>query len=222
MMRIVFLGPPGSGKGSQAKFVVDRHGIAHISTGDLLREAVKTGTRLGNLACEIMQQGSLVPDHLVLELIDDHLDAIDVSKGFLLDGFPRSIHQAEELDVILATRDSPLDFVLHLAIEHKALVNRLSGRRTCTVCGRIYNIYFNPPIVEGSCDDCGEAGELFQRVDDNEESIKHRLSVYDTETKPLLDNYKQAGLLCSVDASGSVPDIAEEIKRVIEIELNAD
>ena len=221
MMRIVFLGPPGSGKGSQAKFVVDRHGIAHISTGDLLREAVKTGTRLGNLACEIMQQGSLVPDHLVLKLIDDHLDEIDVSKGFLLDGFPRSIHQAEELDVILATRDSPLDFVLHLAIEHEALVKRLSGRRTCTVCGRIYNIYFNPPIVEGSCDDCGDAGELFQRVDDNEESIKHRLSVYETETKPLLDNYKKAGLLRSVDASGSVPDIAEEIKRVIDIELNA-
>ena len=222
MMRIVFLGPPGSGKGSQAKFVVDRYGIAHISTGDLLREAVKAGTKLGNQVCEIMQQGSLVPDHLVLELIDDHLDAIDVSKGFLLDGFPRSIHQAEELDVILATRDSPLDFVLHLAIEHEALVKRLSGRKTCTVCGRIYNIYFNPPIVEGSCDDCGEAGELFQRVDDNEESIKHRLSVYDTETKPLLDNYKRAGLLRSVDASGSVPGIAEEIKRVIEIELNAE
>ena len=221
MMRIVFLGPPGSGKGSQAKFVVDRHGIAHISTGDLLREAVKAGTRLGNQASEIMQQGSLVPDHLVLKLIDDHLDTIDVSKGFLLDGFPRSIHQAEELDVILATRNSPLNFVLHLAIEHEALVKRLSGRRTCTVCGRIYNIYFNPPIVEGSCDDCGEAGELFQRVDDNEESIKHRLSVYDTETKPLLGNYKQAGLLRSVDASGSVPDIAEEIKRVIDIELNA-
>ncbi len=222
MMRIVFLGPPGSGKGSQAKFVVDRYGIAHISTGDLLREAVKAGTRLGNQACEIMQQGSLVPDHLVLELIANHLDAIDVSKGFLLDGFPRSIHQAEELDVILANRDSPLNFVLHLAIGHEALVKRLSGRRNCTVCGRIYNIFFNPPIVEGSCDDCGEAGELLHRVDDNEESIKHRLSVYDTETKPLLDNYKRAGLLRSVDASGSVPDIAEEIKRVIEVELNAE
>ena len=129
MMRIVFLGPPGSGKGSQAKFVVDRYSIAHISTGDLLREAVKAGTRLGNQACEIMQQGSLVPDHLVLELIANHLDAIDVSKGFLLDGFPRSIHQAEELDVILANRDSPLNFVLHLAIGHEALVKRLSGRR---------------------------------------------------------------------------------------------
>lgn len=222
MMRIVFLGPPGSGKGSQAKFVVDRYGIAHISTGDLLREAVKAGTRLGNQACEIMQQGSLVPDHLVLELIANHLDAIDVSKGFLLDGFPRSIHQAEELDVILANRDSPLNFVLHLAIGNEALVKRLSGRRNCTVCGRIYNIFFNPPIVEGSCDDCGEAGELLHRVDDNEESIKHRLSVYDTETKPLLDNYKRAGLLRSVDASGSVPDIAEEIKRVIEVELNAE
>ena len=222
MMRIVFLGPPGSGKGSQAKFVVDRYGIAHISTGDLLREAVKAGTRLGNQACEIMQQGSLVPDHLVLELIANHLDAIDVSKGFLLDGFPRSIHQAEELDVILANRDSPLNFVLHLAIGNEALVMRLSGRRNCTVCGRIYNIFFNPPIVEGSCDDCGEAGELLHRVDDNEESIKHRLSVYDTETKPLLDNYKRAGLLRSVDASGSVPDIAEEIKRVIEVELNAE
>ena len=222
MMRIVFLGPPGSGKGSQAKFVVDRYGIAHISTGDLLRKAVKAGTRLGNQACEIMQQGSLVPDHLVLELIANHLDAIDVSKGFLLDGFPRSIHQAEELDVILANRDSPLNFVLHLAIGNEALVKRLSGRRNCTVCGRIYNIFFNPPIVEGSCDDCGEAGELLHRVDDNEESIKHRLSVYDTETKPLLDNYKRAGLLRSVDASGSVPDIAEEIKRVIEVELNAE
>lgn len=215
-MRLVFLGPPGSGKGSQAKFVVDRYGVAHISTGDLLRDAVKAVTDLGKKASEIMQQGSLVPDELVTELIAQFLDAGDVSSGFLLDGFPRSMNQAERLDAMLEERKLPLTMVVHLNIEHNALIKRLSGRRTCTNCGKIYNVYFNPPKVDGVCDNCGNIGELMQRDDDNEESIVHRLSVYDESTKPLLAYYERSGLLRTVDGSGELDAIAGQIDRVIE------
>ncbi len=214
-MRLVFLGPPGSGKGSQAKFVVERYGIAHISTGDLLRDAVKAGTGLGQKASELMQKGNLVPDELVTELIAQHLDAEDIWSSFLLDGFPRSINQAEQLDAMLEKRMSPLTMVVHLHVEHGALIKRLSGRRTCGNCGRIYNIYFNPTKVEGKCDDCGDIGELMQRDDDNEKSIVNRLSVYDENTKPLLAYYEQSGLLRTVDASGDLEGIAGQVDRVL-------
>ena len=216
MIRAVFLGPPGSGKGTQAKFVVDRYGVTHISTGDLLRAAVKAGTELGKKAADIMQQGSLVPNELVIELIVQHLDETDVSQGFLLDGFPRSIAQAEQLDPLLEKRGIPLTLVLHLHVAHDALIKRLSGRRTCNSCGKIYNIYFNPPRTEGRCDDCGDSSELMHRADDNEESIAHRLSVYDTETKPLLNYYESSGLLKTVDASGELNEIAEKVTAVLE------
>ncbi len=221
ILRVVFLGPPGSGKGSQAVFVEQRHNIAHISTGDLLREAVKSGSRLGSQVEELMEQGSLVPDSLVLKLIAGHLDDQDVSQGFLLDGFPRSLTQAESLDRILAEKQLPLTFVLHLDIAQDAVVKRLSGRRTCLECGRIYNVFFSPPKVEGRCDDCGRESELMQRSDDNEESIKHRLEVYDQQTKPLLDFYEDLGLLRTVDAAGSVEQIAEDVERVIQQEISS-
>ena len=214
-MKLVFLGPPGSGKGSQAKFVVDNYGVAHISTGDLLRAAVEAGTELGKKASDIMQQGGLVPDELVTDLIADHLNNIDASSGYLLDGFPRSINQAEQLDELLEEIGSPLTMVVHLHVEHSALVKRLSGRRSCTKCGRIFNIYYDPPKVKGECDDCEDGEYLMQRDDDNEESIVNRLSVYDENTKPLLAYYEKAGLLQTVDASGELLNIAEQVDRVI-------
>ena len=219
MLRVVFLGPPGSGKGSQASGVVENYGVSHISTGDLLRAAVKAETDIGKQAAELMQEGSLVPDALVIQLIAEFLDDNDVSKGFLLDGFPRSLTQAEKLDEMLAERECPLDFVVHLEIEPESVVKRLSGRRTCSSCGRIYNIYFGPPKVEDRCDDC-DNGELTMRADDNEESIRHRLSVYDNQTKPLLKYYEDQELLRTVDASGTVAQVQADIKAVIETELN--
>ncbi len=220
MLRVVFLGAPGSGKGSQAKFVVERHGIDHISTGDLLRAAVRDGTSLGSQITDIMRQGSLVPDDIVLQLISDYLDASDSTRGFLFDGFPRSLNQGEQLQRILAQRDIPLSFVLHLQIEPEAVVKRLSGRRNCDNCGRIYNVYFDPPNIEGQCDDCGKAGRLMQRADDNEQSIRHRLNVYESETEPLLTFYEDADLLRTVDASGSVAEVADAVDRAVEAELS--
>lgn len=219
MFRVVFLGPPGSGKGSQAKYVIDEYGIDHISTGELLRSAVSEGTGLGNQISEIMQRGSLVPDQIVLQLISDYLDTSDLSKGFLFDGFPRSLIQAEKLQVLLADREVPLSFVLHLHIDSTAVIKRLSGRRNCSHCGRIYNVYFDPPQVEGQCDDCGSAGELFQRADDNEASIRNRLDVYESETAPLLEFYENAELLVTVDASGDLAEVAESVRQVIRTEL---
>ncbi len=220
MIRVVFLGPPGSGKGSQAKFVIERYGIDHISTGDLLRSAVRDETSLGKQVTDIMQQGSLVPDQIVLQLICEYLDESDLAKGFLFDGFPRSLNQAEHLQAILQDRTVPLDFVLHLHIEPEAVVKRLSGRRNCENCGRIYNVYFDAPQIEGQCDDCGTAGQLIQRADDNEQSIRHRLNVYESETAPLLGFYEDANLLETVDASGNVVEIAEQVDRVIQAQLN--
>ena len=214
-MRLVFLGPPGSGKGSQAKFVVDGYEVAHVSTGDLLREAVTAGTDLGKKASAIMQQGGLVPDDLVTDLIAEHLYNIVTFSGFLLDGYPRSINQAEQLDALLEEINSPLTMVVHLHVDHSALIKRLSGRRSCTKCGRIFNIYYDPPKVKGECDDCEDGEYLMQRDDDNEESIKNRLSVYEENTKPLLDYYESSGLLQTIDASGDMADIAEQVNLVI-------
>ncbi len=219
MLRVVFLGPPGSGKGSQAKFVVENYGIDHISTGDLLRSAVREGTDIGKQVSDIMEQGSLVPDDVVLQLISNYLDDSDLSNGFLFDGFPRSQIQAEQLQKILADRKVPLSFVLHLQIDSEAVVKRLSGRRTCLDCGRIYNVFFDPPTAEGQCNDCPTAGELNQRADDNEDSIRHRLSVYESETAPLLGYYTQANLLREVNASGSVAEIAAGIENIIQSEI---
>ena len=216
MLRSVFLGPPGSGKGSQAKFVVESYGVAHISTGELLRDAVLNKTRIGMQVSELIEQGSLAPDKIVLQLISDHLEILELSQGFLLDGFPRSLPQAEMLDKILAKHKVPLMLVLHLQIDHQAVVKRLSGRRNCPNCGRIYNVHFDPPKVPGQCDDCRENGVLVHRADDNEESIKHRLKVYDSQTKPLLNYYQDAGLLQTVDASGPPELIAETVAIVIE------
>ncbi len=212
-MNVVFLGPPGSGKGSQAAHVVKKRGVNHVSTGDLLRAAVRTGSKLGLTVSEIIAQGNLVPDELVLELIAAHLDEIDLSRGFLLDGFPRSLKQAERLDLILQERGVGLSFVLHLDVAEEALIQRLSGRRTCLSCGTIYNIFFSPPASEGRCDHCPDS-VLVHRADDNIDSIQHRLAIYQAETRPLLKYYEKSKLLVTVDASRSVEDIAGDIDRV--------
>lgn len=213
--RVVFLGPPGAGKGSQANFVVDKFDLVHISTGDLLRDAVAKETPTGRQAGEIMAAGSLVPDHLVLQLITDFLDECDASIGFLLDGFPRTIGQARSLREVLERIGRPLDFVVHLHVDDEELVKRLSGRRTCANCNAIYNIYYMPPKTPEVCDQCGRA-ELAQRADDNEESIRNRLSVYNDQTKPLLDFYDGLELLRTVDASGSINEIAERVMHIFE------
>ena len=218
-IRAVFIGPPGCGKGSQAAFVVDRHSVAHISTGDLLRAAVKAGTELGQQISELMAQGNLVPDSVVLELIGHHLDETDLSNGFILDGFPRSIGQAEQLDSLLLSRKQPLTFVLHLHVDNEALIKRLSGRRTCLTCGRIFNVYFSPHAKDGVCDDYDSDCELMHRTDDNVDSIKHRLSVYEAQTKPLLDYYSTSGLKRTVEASRKVEEIAADIRQMIDTEF---
>lgn len=218
MLRVVFLGAPGSGKGSQAKFVEENHGLAHISTGELLREAIDADTQLGRKISEVVQKGSLVSDEIVLELIQDFLDTHDCSHGFLLDGFPRSTAQAEGLEHLLAALNSPLNFVLNLQVDQEAVVKRLSGRRTCSTCGRIYNIYFEPPQSEGVCNSC-QKESLVQREDDNEKSIRHRLEVFNEQTAPLLSYYENLGVLHTVDASGTVSEIAERIEAIIQAEL---
>ena len=218
MLRVVFLGPPGSGKGSQAEFVVEKFGIKHISTGDLLRAAVKAETELGKQAAAIMAEGKLVPDHLVLQLIEDCFQNTDAQKGFLLDGFPRSEAQAEGLNKLLERMNLELHLVVHLHVDLEAVVKRLSGRRTCENCGAIYNIYLAPTKVEGVCDRCGGT-KFIHRADDNETSIRQRLEVYNQQTQPLLSFYEKMGCLRTVNAEGAIAEIAEDVARVIDNEL---
>jgi len=179
---------------------------------------VQEGTPLGKQIAGMMEQGSLVPDAVALQLISEYLDENDLANGFLFDGFPRSIDQAEKLRDILQQRAIALHFVLHLQIEPEAVIRRLSGRRSCPNCGRIYNIYFDAPKVADVCDDCGYTGQFVHRTDDNEQSIRHRLQVYESQTQPLLSFYENTGLLHSVDASGPVEEIAERIERVIQLQ----
>ena len=218
MLRVVFLGPPGSGKGSQAEFVVQEFGIDHISTGDLLRAAVKAETELGNQAAALMAQGKLVPDHLVLQLIEDCFQRPDAKDGFLLDGFPRTVAQAEGLNELLERMNRALHLVVHLHVDLEAVVKRLSGRRTCESCGAIYNIYLAPTKVEGTCDRC-DSENFIHRADDNETSIRQRLDVYNQQTQPLLSFYEEMGCLRTVNAEGAINDIAKDINRVINTEL---
>ena len=197
--RMVFLGPPGAGKGTQAKKIVAHYGLVHISTGDMFREAVKNDTPLGRKAKEYMDRGELVPDDIVIGIVDERMAKDDVKKGFILDGFPRTIPQAEALDNILEKYGLPLDLVINLNVDDETLVKRLTSRRVCRECGAIYNILFQPPKVEGKCDKCG--GALYQRDDDNETAVRHRLEVYHAQTKPLIEYYAKKGILKNIDHS---------------------
>lgn len=204
-MRIVLLGAPGSGKGTQAKKLVAEYGYPQISTGDLLRDAVSRGTEYGLKAKAAMDAGQLVSDEIVLGIIRDRLRQDDAKRGFILDGFPRNRAQAEALEPLLDELEQPLDAAVLMDVDLDILMKRLTGRRTCADCGRVYNVYFLPPRKEGVCDACG--GELVQRSDDREETIGKRLEVYEAQTRPLVRYYDDLGKLKVVNAEGEVEEV---------------
>ena len=206
-MRLVLVGPPGAGKGTQAQFLASHLSIPKISTGDIFRDNVSHGTALGRRAQAYMERGDLVPDEVTIAMVTDRLADEDTQAGFLLDGFPRNVPQAETLKKMLLSWDTKLDAVLELVVDDDEVVRRLSGRRTCRRCGRIWHESFDPPLVAGICDDCG--GELFQRDDDREETIRHRLEVYQEQTAPLVSFYADEGTLLGLDATGPVDEITE-------------
>jgi len=213
-MRIVLIGAPGGGKGTQAKLLIEKYGIPQISTGDLLREAVAAGTPLGVQAKAAMDAGQLVSDDIVLGMIKERLSKSDAQKGFILDGFPRNIPQAEALDKLLDDMGKPLQTSLLIDVDFNVLMQRLTGRRTCDSCGQMYNIYTNPPRIEGSCDKCG--GTVSQRSDDNEATISNRLRVYEAQTAPLVDYYRSQGKLRSVQGIGEIDEIFASITQILD------
>lgn len=203
-MRLVLLGAPGAGKGTQAKKIIEKYPIPQISTGDLLRAAVAAGTELGKAAKAVMDKGELVPDSVVLGMVEERIRQDDCKKGYILDGFPRNTKQAEALDEMLVRLGMPLTAALSVDVPFDNLMKRLTGRRTCRSCGQMFNVYFGAPKKEGVCDKCG--GELFQRDDDKEETIKKRLDVYTAQTAPLIDYYRGKNILKSVDGAGGTID----------------
>lgn len=200
-MRIILVGPPGAGKGTQADSICAKYGIAHISTGDILRANVKAATELGKLAKGYMDAGKLVPDELIIEMVESRIQESDAKAGFLLDGFPRTRRQAEELDSLLKKHGFSLDAVVELAVADEVAVKRLASRRLCAQCGEIYNTVMKLPKTEGVCDRCG--GSIIQRDDDDEAVIRNRLAVYHEQTAPLIEYYRIKGVLCTIDATGS-------------------
>ncbi len=214
-MNLILLGGPGAGKGTQAKKLIDKYGIPQISTGDILRAAVKEGTEMGRKAKEYMDAGKLVPDAVVIGIIKDRLAQPDCKKGFILDGFPRTVPQAEALDKVLAGLGSKIDHVVSIDVDEEALVIRLTGRRTCknAACGQMFHIKFTPPKKERVCDKCG--GELYQRDDDNETTVRSRLATYNQATKPLIDYYTKEGLVRPITGVGSIEDIFNKIVTIL-------
>jgi adenylate kinase len=206
-VRIVLVGPPGAGKGTQAQFIASHLSIPKISTGDIFRANVSGNTPLGQKAKEYMDRGDLVPDEITIAMVRDRLAEDDAQEGFLLDGFPRNVPQAETLKKILSEMDRRLDLVLELIVDDDEVVRRLSGRRTCRKCGRIWHVAFDPPTKDGTCDVCG--GELFQRDDDREATIRHRLEVYQEQTAPLASFYADEGILVGLDATGPVEEVTD-------------
>ena len=217
-MRIVLLGAPGSGKGTQSQRLVEEHGIPQISTGDLLRAAVAKGTALGVRAKEAMDQGRLVEDEIVLGMIRERLAEPDVANGFILDGFPRNLAQADALDALLSELGQPLDAVVQMDVDYGELMRRISGRRTCADCGRVFNLFSTPAeqIDNEKCPKTGQPHKLFQRPDDTEETVANRLKVYEEKTKPLIDFYRKKGVLQSIDAEGDVDEITQRLERALQ------
>lgn len=212
-MNLILLGPPGAGKGTQAKMLIDTYGIPQISTGDMLRAALKAQTPLGLEAKKFMDSGQLVPDSVVIGLVKERLAQSDCAKGFMLDGFPRTVPQAEELDKVLSGLSKKIDHVVSIDVPSSELLGRLTGRRTCKACGQGFHVMFDPPKVEGKCDKCG--GELYQRDDDNEATVSNRLKVYEGQTMPLINFYTGKGLLRPIDGLGAIGDIFGRIKVVL-------
>lgn len=209
-MKLIFIGPPGSGKGTQAKRLASRFDIPHISTGDMLREAVAENTPLGQQAAPIMAAGGLVPDDLMVGIINERLARPDAQKGFILDGFPRTLVQAEKLDAAVGNGDDPLR-VLQLLVPDEAIVRRITLRRTCAQCGAIYHLENNPPAQDGVCDRCG--AEVIARADDTEEAVRRRLEAFHRQTLPVATHYKAKGVLKEVDGVGPVDEVFERIEK---------
>ncbi len=218
-MNLILLGPPGAGKGTQARKIIERYGLPQISTGDILRQAVKEGTLLGEKAKSFMEKGELVPDQVVIAIIEERLRAPDCEAGFILDGFPRTVQQAEALQGILMKGEKKIDHVLNLEVDNEELVRRLTGRRTCRSCGAMFHVIFHPPSKDGICDRCG--GILYQRDDDREETIRTRLREYERQTLPLIDYYRQEKVLLTIHGSGSEDQIFERIIRVLDTKPNS-
>jgi adenylate kinase len=212
-MNIILFGPPGAGKGTQAKKLVDFYGIPQISTGDILRANVREGTELGFAAKVYMDKGELVPDEVLIGIIKNRLKEPDCKRGFILDGYPRTVSQADALEVILDEIDKPLDIVLNLEVPNKKLIERISGRLICRNCGASYHRIFNQPKKEGMCDICGD--EIYQRSDDKEESVQNRLNVYKMQTQPLIDYYLKKGILVTLEGNKDIDEVSEDIKAVL-------
>lgn len=212
-MNLILLGGPGAGKGTQAKLIVEEYKIPQISTGDMLREAVKQGTELGKKAKEYMDKGELVPDEIVIGIVRDRLKQPDCEKGFILDGFPRTIAQAEALDKMLDEIGKKIDAVINIYVPEEEIVKRIVNRRTCKKCGAIYHLIYSPPKESNKCDKCG--GELYQRDDDKEETVRERLRVYKQQTEPLIEYYEKKGILYNVDGTKDINGVFEEIKGVL-------
>ena len=210
-MRLIFLGPPGAGKGTQARTLAEEQGIPQIATGDMLREAIARGTRLGLEAKSYYDRGVLVPDEVAVGLVAERLDAEDAQKGFILDGFPRTMAQAEALERLLKDRDLAVERAVFFEVSEKELLRRLTGRRVCRGCGATYHEVSSPPERAGRCDRCG--GELYQREDDSEATVRRRLEVYTAQTAPLLEYYRSRGLLTTVVGEGSSEEIGRAIRR---------
>ncbi|XVG96102.1 adenylate kinase [Eubacteriales bacterium KG127] len=213
MLRTILLGPPGAGKGTQAVKIVEKYNIPHISTGDIFRENIKNGTDLGKRAKAYMDKGELVPDELVVEIATDRLTKDDCKNGFLLDGFPRTIFQAEKLDAFLEARGEKIDKVINIDVDTEALVKRITGRRVCKQCGASYHVENIPPKKEGVCDLCG--GELIQRADDTEETVLNRIDVYNKQTMPLVDYYKKAGIIADIDGNKELDEVLADIVKAL-------
>jgi len=213
-MDLILFGPPGAGKGTQAQYLVTKYGIPQISTGDMLRAAVKSGSSLGIKAQEIMQRGGLVSDEIVMGIVEERLAQADCRAGFVLDGFPRTLPQAEMLETLLSRMGRAIQHVISLEVDPEEIVRRLSGRRTCPSCSKCYHILFDPPKIHGRCDQCGV--DLIQREDDTEATVRNRLAVYEQQTHPLKEFYQVRGLLRPISGVGAISDIQQRIVSAIE------
>jgi len=211
-VKLIMLGAPGSGKGTQAKFITQKYALPQISTGDLLRDAVKRETVLGIKAKEFLNTGTLVPDEIVLELLKERLLNDDCSNGFILDGYPRNLTQAKQLANI-----TDIDLVVNIDVDYSLLVTRITGRRTCKKCGAIFHIEFNPPTQEETCDKC--SGDLYQRTDDTEEIVKKRLETYENQTKPLIEHYTSQGNLKTLISDGTIDKMRQKVIKLLEVKF---
>ncbi|WP_428910409.1 adenylate kinase [Niallia sp. Krafla_26] len=212
-MNLVLMGLPGAGKGTQAEKIVEKYGIPHISTGDMFRAAIKEGTELGLQAKSFMDKGDLVPDEVTIGIVRERLSKDDCNKGFLLDGFPRTVAQAEALENILSDLNKKINFVINIDVDKEILMERLTGRRICKSCGSTYHLVFNPPANVGVCDRCG--GELYQRADDNSETVQNRLEVNLKQTQPLLDFYETKGYLRNINGQQDIHKVFDDLDQLL-------